>query len=359
VLSIVLKRRMPAAIEKLARSGRGRETFVSVGLLALIDDIASIAKVAAASLDDIAGQAAKAGMKAAGVVIDDTAVTPRYVVGFSAARELPIVSRIAVGSLRNKLLILLPAALVLSYFLPWAVTPLLMLGGTYLCYEGVEKLYQSLAPHHAHAHEAQLETVAINPQTLEDEKVASAIKTDFILSAEIMAITLAAVPADNLVSQTAVLAVVAIGITAVVYGVVALIVKADDAGVALARRAGGSTFAHLSRALGRALVRAMPAFLVLLSAVGTAAMIWVGGGIIVHGIETYGFHAIGGAIHQAAESAGRALPAIAPVVEWLIGAAGAGLLGLVVGAALIPLVGVALAPGWKLLRRALKRARRT
>jgi uncharacterized protein len=330
---------------------------VSVGLLALIDDIASIAKVAAASLDDIAGQAAKAGMKAAGVVIDDTAVTPRYLAGFSAARELPIVRSIAIGSLRNKLLILLPAALVLSYFLPWAITPLLMIGGAYLCYEGVEKLFESLAPHHAHAHEAKLETVAINPRTLEDEKVASAIKTDFILSAEIMAITLAAVPADNLVSQTAVLAVVAIGITGVVYGAVALIVKADDAGVALARRTGGSILARLSRVLGRALVRAMPAFLVLLSAVGTAAMIWVGGGIVVHGLDTYGFHAIAGTIHAAADSAGRALPPIAPVVKWVVEAAGAGLLGLVLGAALIPVVGATLAPGWKLLKRAIRRVR--
>ena len=186
---------------------------MSIGLLALLDDVAAIAKVAAASLDDVVGQAAKAGVKAAGVVIDDAAVTPRYVVGFSSKRELPIVAKIAVGSLRNKLLILLPAALALSYFLPWAITPLLMIGGAYLCYEGVEKVYEIVVPHDAHAHEAQLGTVALNPQSLEDEKVAGAIKTDFILSAEIMAITLAAVPDASFWTQAFVLAVVGIGIT--------------------------------------------------------------------------------------------------------------------------------------------------
>ncbi len=332
---------------------------MSVGLLALLDDIAALTKVAAASLDDIAGQAAKAGAKAAGVVIDDAAVTPRYVIGFSAARELPIVWRIAVGSMRNKLLILLPVALLLSQFLPSAITPLLMLGGAYLCYEGVEKLYHALAPHQAHAHEAELDPVALSPQTLEDEKVAGAIKTDFILSAEIMAISLAAIPAGNLFSQAAVLAFVAVGITVAVYGVVALIVKADDAGVRLARRDGASLFARLSRALGRALVRGMPAFLMLLSAVGTAAMIWVGGGIIVHGLEVYGFHAIGAAIHTVAELAAHALPSVAAAIEWLIAAAGAGLVGLAIGTVLIPLVGYALAPSWRWLRRTVLRPRPT
>src|SRR6185436_17186822 len=141
--------------------------------------------------------AAKAGVKAAGVVIDDTAVTPGYVIGFEPKRELPIVGKIAAGSLRNKLLILLPAALLLSYFLPWSVTPLLMLGGAYLCYEGAEKVFEAIWPHSAHAHEAKLETVALHRASLEDEKVASAIKTDFILSAEIMAISLAALPVSN------------------------------------------------------------------------------------------------------------------------------------------------------------------
>ncbi len=208
---------------------------MSVGLIGLLDDVAAIAKVAAASLDDVASQAAKAGVKAAGVVIDDTAVTPGYVIGFEPKRELPIVGKIAAGSLRNKLLILLPAALLLSYFLPWTITPILMLGGAYLCYEGVEKVLEAVMPHSAKQHEAQLGSVALNAKSVEDEKVASAVKTDFILSAEIMAITLAALPAGSIWKQALVLAVVAVGITAAVYGVVALIVKADDVGLALAR----------------------------------------------------------------------------------------------------------------------------
>ena len=243
---------------------------MSVGLLALLDDIGAIAKVAAATLDDVAAQATKAGAKAAGVVIDDAAVTPRYVVGFAAARELPIVAKIAVGSLRNKLLILLPAALALSYFLPSAITPLLMIGGVYLCYEGTEKVFEKLVPHRAHAHESALASVALDPKTLEDEKVAGAIKTDFILSAEIMAITLAAIPTESIWKQALVLAIVAIGITAGVYGVVALIVKADDAGMALARSDRASA---VGRALGRGIVRGMPGLLKVLSVVGTAAMI--------------------------------------------------------------------------------------
>jgi uncharacterized protein len=320
---------------------------VSIGLIALLDDIAGLAKVAAASLDDVAGQAAKAGAKAAGVVIDDAAVTPGYVVGFAAARELPIVGRIAAGSLRNKLLFLLPAALALSFFAPWAITPLLMLGGAYLCYEGTEKVYEALFPHQAHAHETKLGTVAVNAQTFEDEKVASAIKTDFILSAEIMAITLAAVPGNNFVTQAAILALVAIAITVAVYGGVALIVKADDVGLALAQNRSGSPLGSLARGLGRGLVGGMPVFLKLLGVVGTAAMIWVGGGIIVHGLEEYGFPAIGHAIHDAAEVAGHALPAAAGVIEWLVTAAGSGIVGLVVGAALIPVTGFMLAPAWK------------
>ena len=220
-----------------------RGVSMSVGLMALFDDVATLAKAAAASIDDVAGQAAKAGSKAAGVVIDDTAVTPRYLTDFSPARELPIIGKIALGSLKNKLLILLPAALALSLLLPQAITPLLMLGGAYLCYEGAEKVYEFLFPHGAHAHEAKLEPVAIDAKTFEDGKVASAIKTDFILSAEIMAITLAAIPAGNIVTQGMILAVVGIGITAAVYGVVALIVKADDLGLALARLSPASRLA--------------------------------------------------------------------------------------------------------------------
>lgn len=326
---------------------------MSVGLIALLDDIAAIAKVAAASLDDVVSQAAKAGAKAAGVVIDDTAVTPGYVIGFAAKRELPIVGKIAVGSLRNKLLILLPVALALGYFLPWAITPLLMFGGAYLCYEGVEKAYEAIMPHHAHRHEAELGTVALQAHTLEDEKVASAIKTDFILSAEIMAITLAALPAGSILMQAIVLAVVGIGITAAVYGVVALIVKADDAGLALARNSRVSAIGSVGRALGRALVRGMPVFLILLSAVGTAAMIWVGGGIILHGVEVYAPPSIGHAVHAVTEAAAHALPSVAGAVKWTVEAAISGVVGLVVGAASIPIIGLIVAPAWKRVKRLL------
>ena len=314
---------------------------MGIGLIGLLDDVAAIAKVAAASLDDVASQAAKAGAKAAGVVIDDTAVTPGYVIGFSPKRELPIVGKIAAGSLRNKLLILLPAALVLNYFLHWTIMPLLMLGGAYLCYEGVEKVLEAVMPDHAHQHEAQLGRVAANAPSLEDAKVASAIKTDFILSAEIMAITLAALPAGSIWKQALVLAVVAIGITVAVYGVVALIVKADDVGLALAK--GGT---QAGRAVGRGIVRSMPVLLKVLSVVGTAAMIWVGGGIVLHGLEEFGPPAIQHAVHAAEEAAARAFPLAAGLLAWIVEAAISGVVGLAVGAATIPVVGYALAPAW-------------
>ena len=326
-------------------------TPLSIGLIALLDDIASLAKVAAASLDDVAGQAARAGTKAAGVVIDDAAVTPRYLVGFAAERELPIVGRIAFGSLRNKLLFLLPGALALGAFAPWAITPLLMLGGAYLCYEGTEKVYEALFPHQAHGHEAAIEAGAGDAQAVEDRRVASAIKTDFILSAEIMAITLAALPEGSVWMKGAVLAIVAIGITGAVYGAVALIVKADDAGVALAGNTSPSVFGSLARGLGRALVKGMPVFLKLLGIIGTAAMIWVGGGILVHGLETYGLPELGHAIHDAAARAAKALPLAGGFIEWLVTAAASGVVGLVVGALLIPVTSYLLAPLWRGLAR--------
>lgn len=326
---------------------------MSVGLIALLDDVAGLARMAAASLDDVIGQATKAGAKAAGVVIDDGAVTPRYVVGFAAEREIPIVAKIALGSLRNKLLILLPAALLLSLFAPWAITPLLMIGGVYLCYEGAEKVYEVVAPHAAHAHEAAgVASAPADPRALEDEKVAGAIKTDFILSAEIMAITLAAIPPGSFWMKAAVLAVVGLGITLLVYGAVALIVKADDIGVHLARNASLSLGGRISRAVGAMLVRGMPVFLQLLGIVGTAAMIWVGGGIVVHGLEEYGLAAIGHAIHGASHAAAHALPALGGFVGWLVEAAGAGVVGLAVGAAAIPVVGYVLAPLARMVRRA-------
>jgi predicted DNA repair protein MutK len=345
---------------------------MSIGLIALLDDIAGLAKVAAASLDDVTAQAARAGVKAAGVVIDDAAVTPRYVVGFNASRELPIVARIAVGSLKNKLLYLLPAALILGVAAPWAITPLLMIGGAYLCYEGSEKVFEVLRPHAAHGHEKDPETPEAAGRSLEDQKVSNAISTDFILSAEIMAITLAAIPAGSFWTQAIVLAIVGAGITALVYGAVALIVKADDAGVALSRnerpvstlaglrapRAGSdptsadAALAPLSRGLGRGLVRGMPILLTTLSIVGTAAMIWVGGGIIVHGLEGYGLPALGHAIEGAAEAAAHAAPVLPGLAAWLVSAAASGVFGLALGAILIPVAHYAVAPALRLVRRA-------
>jgi uncharacterized protein len=189
------------------------------GLVALLDDVAAIAKLTAASLDDVAAAAGKAGTKAVGVVIDDTAVTPRYVVGLSPQRELPIIAKIALGSVRNKLLILLPIALLLSAFAPWALTPLLMVGGAYLAFEATEKIVEALAGHGDHAEEIATIT---DPKTLEDRQVAGAVRTDFILSAEIMAIALGELPALSIPMQAVALAAVALAITAGVYGVVAL-----------------------------------------------------------------------------------------------------------------------------------------
>ena len=328
---------------------------MSIGLLALLDDVAGLAKAAAASLDDVAAQTGRAGAKAAGVVIDDAAVTPGYVTGVSPARELPIVGRIALGSLRNKLLYLLPAALVLSLLAPWAITPLLMLGGAYLSYEGAEKVYEALVPHPTYEAAAEVpggqgsENPAAEAAAFEDRKVASAIKTDFILSAEIMAITLAAVPTGGLVVQAVVLALVGTGITAAVYGGVALIVKADDAGLALARTPSRSALGGLVRGLGRGLVHGMPVLLRVLGVVGTAAMIWVGGGILVHGLAGYGLPLIAHTLEHAAQAAAQVLPALGGVVSWAVEAAGSGLLGLLVGAALILLTRFALAPAWRSL----------
>ncbi|CAO4183749.1 ABC transporter [Methylorubrum aminovorans] len=324
------------------------EAIVSVGLLALLDDVVALTKVAAASLDDVAAQAAKAGTKAAGVVIDDAAVTPRYVVGFSPDRELPIVWRIARGSLINKLVFLLPVALLLSAFAPWAITPLLLLGGLYLAYEGAEKVYEMIAPHAAHAHEDAAKASAPDAQVLENQRVSGAIKTDFILSAEIMAITLSGLNDGTVWSRAVVMAVVALGITVAVYGAVALIVKADDIGLALAKRGSG-----VLAAIGRGLVRGMPVFLKGLAVLGTAAMVWVGGGIIVHSLAGYGFAGPEHLIHEAAVAAGKAVPAIGGAIEWLVTAAGAGVIGLIAGFALIPLAGKVLAPAWKAATRFL------
>lgn len=311
------------------------------GLLALLDDVAAIAKVAAASVDDIAGAAAKAGTKAAGVVIDDAAVTPKYVHGFSADRELPIIWRISLGSFRNKLIVLLPGLLALDYFAPVLITPLLMLGGAYLCFEGAEKLLHAFAPHADQTVEADFDTR--DPAHLEEEKVSGAIKTDFILSAEIMTIALATIESPSLWMQAVTLAIVGIFITVAVYGAVALIVKMDDVGLHMA--ATGRTGA--GRALGRGLVRAMPKLMTFLSTVGTAAMLWVGGSIVVHGLEvTHLWPWPYETIHQLAEAAAHAVPAAPGLVAWLVTAALDGVLGMLLGFLLIPVATRIIGPLW-------------
>ncbi|SFZ86083.1 hypothetical protein SAMN02983003_3257 [Devosia enhydra] len=328
---------------------------MSVGLLALLDDVAGLAKVAAASIDDVAGQAAKAGMKAAGAVIDDAAVTPRYVDGFASDRELPIVWRIARGSLFNKLVLLLPAALLLSVFLPGIITPLLMLGGLYLCYEGAEKVFHALRPHDAEGHEAKLEPVALDPKTVEDTRVAGAIKTDFILSAEIMTIALAEIPEGDLVMRAAVLAMVAVAITFAVYGAVALILKADDFGVLLARK--GRT--GFGRGFGKWLVRAMPGFMTGLGVVGTAAMIWVGGGIVLHGLAAFGLSGPEHLFEDIAHAVSASVPAIEGLLHWLTMAVLSGVVGIALGALLIPIAEHVIAPLLRAAKHLLPKRKKT
>ncbi len=308
------------------------------GLLALFDDVAALARMTAASVDDIAGAAAKAGAKAAGVVIDDTAVTPTYVQGLDARRELPIIGRITLGSLKNKLIYLLPAALLMANFLPQAVTPLLMIGGAYLCFEGAEKVWHVIFPHTDHA--AKTSRPTQTEQQLEESRVAGAIKTDFILSAEIMTIALAEIPDSGWIVEAITLAVVGIGITLLVYGTVALIVKVDDVGLHLA--ATGRLSA--TRTFGRGLVRGMPSVMWALSTVGTAAMIWVGGSILIHGLEALGAPALYDAIHRLAVAAAAAVGVTRGFVEWAVTAACDGVLGLAFGLLLIPVVTQGIAP---------------
>jgi len=293
------------------------------GLAALLDDVAAIAKLAATSLDDVAGAAGKAGSKAVGVVVDDAAVTPGYAVGFTPDRELPIVWKIAMGSLRNKFLILLPAALALSAFAPWAITPLLMLGGGYLCLEAAEKVIEAIS--HEPQGESDPDELALSSKELEARKVGGAVRTDLILSAEIMAISLATVADRSIALQAGALAAVGFLLTVGVYGVVGLIVKMDDIGLHLARRStrGVSAF-------GRGLVQAMPPLLDGLTWIGTAAMLWVGGGIIVHGLERYELSWVPQLVHGFQHWAGTA-PVIGAATGWLAFAAASALVGLMVG----------------------------
>ena len=297
------------------------------GLAALLDDIATIAKVAAASIDDVGAAAGRASAKAAGVVIDDTAVTPRYVTGFTPDRELPVIARIAKGSIINKLAIILPIGLLLSYFLPWAITPILMLGGAFLCFEGVEKIVETLSPD-----DDTLEEDLIELSSAEHEKkmVSGAVRTDLILSAEIMAIALGEVAEESIWLQAGILFVVAVAITIGVYGLVGLIVKMDDIGLHMARKDGKAT-----QAIGRSLVRAMPKLLSALSVIGIAAMIWVGGGIFLHGMHEFHLTPLPEWLDDAAHAASHGVPAFKGFVEWIVHAIGSGLFGLAVGGVIV------------------------
>jgi predicted DNA repair protein MutK len=293
---------------------------MSAGLFGLLDDVAVLARLAAAS--------GRATAKAAGVIVDDTAVTPQYVRGIAAERELPIIRRIAIGSLRNKLLLILPAAMLLSQFAPRLVTPILMLGAVYLCYEGAEKVWGRLRGHDPGATPAA-----------EDNLVAGAIRTDLVLSAEIMVIALNEVTGQAFVPRLVILFVVALLLTAAVYGVVAVIVKMDDLGLHLT-----STGSRSGQWLGRRLVAGMPALLSALSNVGMVAMLWVGGHILLDGIDHLGWHAPRGLIHHAESHVVHAVDAIGDLLAWLLNAGVSAVIGLVVGIAgfvLVQLVSLA------------------
>ena len=304
---------------------------MAFGLVALLDDVVALTKLAAASLDDVGAAAGRASAKAAGVVVDDTAVTPRYVHGVTADRELPIVRRIAIGSIRNKLLIILPVALVLSQFLPWLLTPILMLGGTYLCFEGAEKVWEKLGHHHEGPHAPAAE---VGPEE-EETMVRGAIRTDLILSAEIMVIALDDVASEPFLTRAAVLVVVAVLITALVYGVVALIVKMDDIGLHLARRESSA-----AQRVGRMLVRAMPKVLTALSTIGVVAMLWVGGHILLVGADELGWHGPYALVHHLEEVVHDATGALGGVLGWLTNTAGSAFAGLLVGAVVVAVVTV-------------------
>ena len=299
---------------------------MSGGLAALLDDIAAIAKLAAASIDDVGAAAGRASVKAAGVVVDDTAVTPRYVQGFTPDRELPIIKRITIGSIRNKLVFILPAIMLLSQFLPWALTPLLMVGGTYLCFEGAEKIWEKVSGHDA----GEEAPAIVLGEDHEKTMVAGAIRTDFILSAEIMVIALNEVATEPFLSRLIILIVVALGITVGVYGFVALIVKMDDIGLHLSERQSGA-----ARAIGRGLVAAMPVLLRWLAIIGTVAMLWVGGHILLVGADTLGWHGPYALVHHAEEAVAAAVSVGSGALAWLTNTLGSAIAGLIVGAVVV------------------------
>ncbi|MFV8171544.1 DUF808 domain-containing protein [Mycolicibacterium peregrinum] len=307
---------------------------MSAGLFGLLDDIAALARLAAASIDDIGAATGKATAKAAGVVIDDTAVTPQYVHGISADRELPVIKRIAIGSLRNKILFILPAALLLSQFAPWLLTPILMLGATYLCFEGAEKVWGRFTGHGGHDTHGE-PTTAVGGDA-EKYMITGAIRTDFILSAEIMVIALNEVANQTFWPRLIILVIVALVITAAVYGVVAGIVKMDDIGLLMAQRS-----SKVAQKIGRGLVAGMPKLLSALSTIGTVAMLWVGGHILLAGTNTLGWRTIYDVVHHAEEAVHQAVgDPFGGVLAWLTNTAASAVIGLVVGTVVVGIVHV-------------------
>ncbi|MFV8167168.1 DUF808 domain-containing protein [Mycobacterium sp. 134] len=306
---------------------------MSAGLFGLLDDIAALARLAAASIDDIGAATGKATAKAAGVVIDDTAVTPQYVHGITADRELPVIKRIAIGSLRNKILFILPAALLLSQFAPFLLTPILMLGATYLCFEGAEKVWGRFTGHGGH--DDGQPTTAVGGDA-EKYMITGAIRTDFILSAEIMVIALNEVADQTFWPRLIILVVVALVITAAVYGVVAGIVKMDDIGLLLAQRS-----SRVAQKIGRGLVAGMPKLLSALSTIGTVAMLWVGGHILLVGTDTLGWHTLYGLVHHAEEAVRHATGStFGGLLAWLTNTAASAVIGLVVGTVVVGIMHV-------------------
>ncbi|MBF4992613.1 DUF808 domain-containing protein [Arthrobacter gandavensis] len=304
---------------------------MSGGLVALLDDVAALARIAAASVDDIAAGAAKAGAKAAGVVIDDAAVTPQYVSGADPSRELPMIKKIFWGSLRNKLLIILPALLLISAFIPGIIPFILMLGGTYLCYEGAEKVWHKFFGHH----EAKEKPAVERGPDAEAKVIKGAITTDFILSCEIMVIAMNEVGDASIWIRAVILIVVALAITVLVYGAVALIVKMDDIGLHLATKD-----SQASQRVGGLLVRGMPSVLAAITFVGTIAMLWVGGHIMLVGASDLGWQGPYDLVHVLEHPVAE-LAVVGGFLGWLVNtlcSAVAGLAwGLVVMAVLVPL----------------------
>ncbi len=313
------------------------------GLVGLLDDVAALAKLAAASIDDVGVAAAKSSAKAAGVVIDDAAVTPAYVQGLAADRELPIIKKIAMGSLKNKLVFILPVILLLDRYAPTVINIILMFGGAFLCYEGAHKIIHKLQGHEDKDHGAP--AVLQGPEA-EKKTISGAIRTDFILSAEIMVLSLKAFQDTNeetgvdigFIQTAFTLAAVALLITAVVYGAVGLIVKMDDVGLAMARRDD-----EQSQKVGEALVKGMPLVLKWLTIIGTAAMLWVGGHIILAGThdDPFNWDGLYGPVHDFEEWLG-GVSGIGGLLGWLGNTGASAIIGFIVGSIIFFVLGAVL-----------------